>query len=95
MKITEENIKKIAHLARLEFDESSVEELKKQMTEIITWVEKLQDLDTSGVEPITNMSTEINNLREDVVHQDLDHERFMKNAPKKDDDYFRVPKVIE
>jgi aspartyl-tRNA(Asn)/glutamyl-tRNA(Gln) amidotransferase subunit C len=58
-------------------------------------VEKLNEVDTTGVEPLTTMSYEINMLRDDEVKEHLSHERALKNAPKKDADYFRVPKVID
>lgn len=95
MKIDKELLNKIAHLARLEFDENTADEMMKDMTEIIDWVEKLNEVDTEGVEPLTTMSHEINALREDETKPHLSHERALKNAPKKDSDYFRVPKVLE
>jgi len=95
MKIDKELLNKIAHLARLEFDENTAEAMMKDMTEIIDWVEKLNEVDTDGVEPLTTMSHEINTLRADENKPHLSHERALKNAPKKDDDYFRVPKVLE
>ena len=95
MKIDREHLNKIAHLARLEFDEDTADEMMKDMTKIITWVEKLNEVDTHGVEPLTTMSHEINVLREDEVKNHLNHELALKNAPKRDADYFRVPKVIE
>jgi aspartyl-tRNA(Asn)/glutamyl-tRNA(Gln) amidotransferase subunit C len=95
MKIDKESIKKIAHLARLEFDESSAEKMSKDMSQILDWVEKLNELDTEGVEPLTTMSSEVNDMREDKVGNHLGHEAGLKNAPKRDSDYFRVPKVLE
>lgn len=65
------------------------------MTNIISFVEKLNEVDTQGIEPLTTMSHEINALREDIVQPHLDHELALKSAPKKDSDYFRVPKVLE
>jgi aspartyl-tRNA(Asn)/glutamyl-tRNA(Gln) amidotransferase subunit C len=65
------------------------------MTAIVNWVEKLKEVNTDGVEPLTTMSYEVNVLREDEVKEHLSHERALKNAPKKDSDYFRVPKVLE
>ncbi|MTI22956.1 Asp-tRNA(Asn)/Glu-tRNA(Gln) amidotransferase subunit GatC [Fulvivirga sp. RKSG066] len=94
MKIDKELLNKTAHLARLEFDENSAEQMMKDMTEIIDWVEKLNEVDTDGVEPLTTMSQEINALREDEPKPHLSHERALENAPKKDADYFRVPKVL-
>ncbi|KEO74765.1 Asp-tRNA(Asn)/Glu-tRNA(Gln) amidotransferase subunit GatC [Anditalea andensis] len=95
MKIDTNTLKKIAHLARLEFDEKGAEKMTADMSQILDWVEKLNEVDTEGVEPITTMSSEINVLREDKRGIHLPHEDALKNAPQKDSDYFRVPKVIE
>ena len=95
MKIDINTLKKTAHLARLQFDEKSAEKMKEDMTQILDWVEKLNEVDTDGVEPITTMSSEVNVLRQDVVGEHLSHEKGLKNAPHKDSDYFRVPKVME
>jgi aspartyl-tRNA(Asn)/glutamyl-tRNA(Gln) amidotransferase subunit C len=95
MKIDRALLDKIAHLSRLEIDEKDVEKTMKDMTAIVEWVEKLKEVDTEGVEPLTTMSFEINVLREDVPKKHLDHDQALLNAPQKDKDYFRVPKVLE
>ena len=95
MKIDRALLDKIAHLSRLEFDEKDAEKMMTDMTAIVDWVEKLKEVDTEGVEPLTTMSHEINVMREDEVREHLSHERALLNAPKKDAEYFRVPKVIE
>ena len=95
MKINRELLDKMAHLARLEFDEKDAGKMMQDMSEIVDWVEKLREVDTEGVEPLTTMSYEINALRDDRVGQHLEHERALLHAPKKDADYFRVPKVLE
>ena len=95
MIITRELLDKIAHLSRLEFDEKDAGKMMQDMTEIVEWVEKLKEVDTEGVEPLTTMSHEVNALRDDEVKAHLSHERALLNAPKKDADYFRVPKVLE
>jgi aspartyl-tRNA(Asn)/glutamyl-tRNA(Gln) amidotransferase subunit C len=95
MKIDKETLAKIAHLARLEFDEKDADKMMQDMTNILTFVEKLNEVNTDGVEPLTTMSHEINALREDEVKPQMHHDLALKNAPKKDDDYFRVPKVLE
>ncbi len=95
MKINKELLLKIAHLARLDFDEKTAGDMEADMTRILDWVEKLNELDTEGVEPLTTMSHEVNVTREDVVRTHLSHERALKNAPEKDTDFFRVPKVLE
>jgi aspartyl-tRNA(Asn)/glutamyl-tRNA(Gln) amidotransferase subunit C len=95
MNIDRAHLDKIAHLARLEFDEKDAEKMMRDMTAIVDWVEKLKEVNTDGVEPLTTMSYEVNMFREDHVKEHLSHERALLNAPKKDKDYFRVPKVIE
>ena len=95
MIIKNEDVNKIAHLARLEFDEKGSEEMAKDMNKILVWMDKLNELDTTGVKPLTHMSAEINVLREDKLDQTLTHAQALKNAPKKDSDYFRVPKVLD
>ncbi|MDQ3393022.1 MAG: Asp-tRNA(Asn)/Glu-tRNA(Gln) amidotransferase subunit GatC [Bacteroidota bacterium] len=95
MQIDKETLRKIAHLARLDFEASAEKEMISSMTEILTWVEKLNEINTDDVEPLTHMSMEVNSMRDDVLLPPLDHEKGLKNAPKRDNDYFRVPKVLE
>ena len=95
MKITREVLDKIAHLARLEFDEKDAEKMTQDMTAIVSWVEKLKEVDTTGIEPLTSMSHEINALREDEIKNQLTQEEVLKNAPLKNENYFRAPKVLE
>ena len=95
MQIDRALLDKIAHLSRLEFDEKDAEKMMEDMTAIVSWVEHLNEVNTDGVEPLTTMSHEVNVLREDEVKPPLSHELGLKNAPKKDSEYFRVPKVLE
>lgn len=95
MKIDRELLNKMAHLSRLEFDERDADRMMEDMTAIVEWVEKLNEVNTDDVAPLTTMSHEVNALRDDVVKDHLSHERALLNAPKKDADYFRVPKVLE
>lgn len=95
MKVDKDTLEKIAHLARLNFDENEEQSMLESMSDILTWVEKLNELDTEGVEPLTHMASEVNSLREDKLGEHLSHENALKNAPKKDADYIRVPKVME
>ena len=62
---------------------------------ILTRKWKLNELNTDNVEPLIYMTDEVNVLREDVVKTDMTQEEALKNAPKKDSDYFKVPKVVE
>jgi aspartyl-tRNA(Asn)/glutamyl-tRNA(Gln) amidotransferase subunit C len=95
MKIDKELLQKIAHLSRLDFNEQDEQKMLNSMNSILDWVEQLNAVDTTNVQPLTHMSEEVNAVREDVSHIPLSHERGLKNAPRKDSDYFRVPKVIE
>jgi aspartyl-tRNA(Asn)/glutamyl-tRNA(Gln) amidotransferase subunit C len=95
MKIDKETLQKIAHLSRLELDEKNTEKMLEDMNGILAFVDKLNEVNTDGVEPLTTMSLEVNALREDEVITHLPHDEALKNAPKKDNDYFRVPKVME
>ena len=95
MKIDNDTVDKIAHLARLEFDHEAKAAMVKDMNNMLAFVEKLNELDTSNVEPLIYMSEEVNVLREDVVKQVITQDEALKNAPKHDSDYFKVPKVIE
>jgi aspartyl-tRNA(Asn)/glutamyl-tRNA(Gln) amidotransferase subunit C len=95
MNVTRELLDKIAHLARLDISEKDADQLMQDMSEIITWVEQLKEVDTEGVEPLTTMSHEINALREDTTAPHLEHPEALQNAPQKDDTFFRVPKVLD
>ena len=95
MKITDELLDKIAHLARLEIKDSEREALKKDMNDILAWVDKLKEVDTEGVEPLVYMSNEIDNVREDKVENQLPQQEALDNAPDSDGKFFRVHKVID
>lgn len=94
MKIDRALLDKIAHLARLEFDDKDAEKMMQDMTSIINWVEKLNEVDTTGIDPLTSMSHEINALRGDEGRAQLTAGEALKNAPLKNENYFRVPKVL-
>jgi len=95
MKLDLETLQKIAHLSRLEISEKDNDQMLRDMSNMLTFVEKLNEVNTDGVAPLTTMSHEINSLRDDVAKVDLTHDEVLSNAPKKDEDYFRVPKVLE
>jgi aspartyl-tRNA(Asn)/glutamyl-tRNA(Gln) amidotransferase subunit C len=95
MKLDVETLQKIAHLSRLEINEKDTDQMLRDMSNMLTFVEKLNEVNTDGVAPLTTMSHELNNLREDVAKVELTHDEVLSNAPKKDRDYFRVPKVLE
>lgn len=95
MKITEETIDHIAHLARLRFEGSAKEAIRQDLENIIGFMGKLSEVPTDNVEPLVFMSDEVNVLREDVPEVTVSQADALKNAPKKDSDYFRIPKVLD
>ncbi len=95
MNIDRASLDKIAHLARLEFDEQDAQKMMDDMTAIVSWVEQLNEVPTDGVEPLTTMSHEVNALREDKVQPALDRTEALRQAPQHDGQHFRVPKVLE
>jgi aspartyl-tRNA(Asn)/glutamyl-tRNA(Gln) amidotransferase subunit C len=94
MKITPEIVDHIAHLARLEFEGERKTAIMEDMERIVNFMEKLQEVDTENVEPLIFMTKEINHLREDVAEVTVTQKEALKNAPKADSDYFRIPKVL-
>lgn len=94
MKITDEQIDKLAWLARLEFREGEKENIKRDLGRIIEFCEKLRSVNTEGVEPLIYMSDRTNNLREDKAIPSITKQEALKNAPLADSDYFKVPKFI-
>lgn len=95
MKIDKELVDKLAHLARLEFQDEQKHKIEQDLNRILSFMESLNEVDTSNVVPLVYLTDEKNVFRKDEVKQDISHEEALKNAPKKDSDYFRVPKVIE
>lgn len=94
MKISEETVNHIAHLARLKFEGAETKSIQEDLQNMISFMDKLNELDTENLEPLVFMSDEINVLREDVAVETLSQNEALKNAPKKDSDYFRIPKVL-
>lgn len=95
MKIDQETLQKIAHLARLNFDAQAAEKMSANLSQVLNWVEQLQEVDTEGVAPLTNMSAEVNAFRNDVVGEQLTQQQALKNAPQQENGFFSVPKVME
>jgi aspartyl-tRNA(Asn)/glutamyl-tRNA(Gln) amidotransferase subunit C len=95
MIIDKDTVSDIAHLARLELDKNQTKQMATEMNEILDWMKKLSEVNTDNVEPLIHISEEVNVLRNDEVNNELEHERGLMNAPKRDSNYFRVPKVIE
>ena len=95
MKIDTKTVDHIAHLARLEFNEKDKEEIIKDMNNMLSFVEKLNEIDTENVDPLVYITDEEATLRDDVAKIEMSKVEALMNAPKKDSDYFKVPKVVE
>jgi aspartyl-tRNA(Asn)/glutamyl-tRNA(Gln) amidotransferase subunit C len=95
MEVNDTMVDKIAHLARLKYDDAEKASIKNDLQRMIEFVEKLNELDTTGVEPLLHMSDNVNILREDEVKGSIDRKEALKNAPVKDEEFFKVPKVIK
>ena len=94
MPIEIEDVEKIATLAKLEFSSQEKQELAKELEQIVSYVARLNELDTKAVEPTLHITDLKNVLREDKVQDWLDQEQSLANAPQKKQGYFSVPKVI-
>lgn len=95
MKISLDEIRHLAHLARLEFKEEEMKSMQGDMDKILGFVDKINELDLEGVEPLVYLSEERNVLRKDQAETLITKDEALKNAPDKDSDYFRVPKVLK
>jgi aspartyl-tRNA(Asn)/glutamyl-tRNA(Gln) amidotransferase subunit C len=94
MEVNDALVDKLAHLSRLKFDDSEKADIKKDLQRMISFVEKLNELNLDGVEPLLHMSDEVNVLRDDVVKGSVTREAGLMNAPDHTDEFFKVPKVI-
>ena len=94
MEVNDQLIDKLSHLARLQFKDEEKDEIKRDLEKMIGFVEKLKEVDTTGIEPLLHMSDGVNILREDDVKTSISREEALKNAPDHDENFFRTPKVI-
>ena len=88
-------IDQLAELARLTFNPVEKEEIKEDLQKMISFIDKLNELDTTGVEPLLFMTDEVNVLREDEVRGSITREQGLLNAPAKNNEFVLVPKVIK
>jgi aspartyl-tRNA(Asn)/glutamyl-tRNA(Gln) amidotransferase subunit C len=95
MEVNDALVDKLANLSRLQFDAPAKEAIKTDLQRMIQFVEKLNELDTTGVAPLLHMTEQVNILREDEVQGSVSREEALKNAPVHDEQFFKVPKVIK
>ncbi len=94
MKVDHATVDKLADLAKLEFDKEGKDAIVNDLNRILTFIDKLNELDTNNLEPLVYMSDEVNILRNDEMKVEVTQKDALKNAPKHDSDYFKMPKVI-
>ena len=88
-------VERIAQLSKLEFNEEEKAEILSDMNKMLDFINKLEEVDTSEVEPLIYMTDEVSTMRKDEVKQETSQEEALKNAPQKDSDFIKVPKVIQ
>ncbi len=94
MKITREEVKHVAHLAKLNLSEEELVKMTGQLDNILSYVDKLDELDTTGIKPTTHAFSVSNAFREDVVVESLSQDEAVANAPQQNGESFIVPKII-
>jgi aspartyl-tRNA(Asn)/glutamyl-tRNA(Gln) amidotransferase subunit C len=92
--ITKDEILKIAALARLELTSRELEKLASELAQIVAYIDQIKQVDTTGIVPRSQFIKAENVFRDDIVKPSLPKEAALGNAPDRDEDYFRVPKVI-
>lgn len=95
MSVDRKTLDKIAHLSRLEIEDSKKDKILEDMNKLVAFVDKLKEIDTTDVEPLVNMSSEINVVREDQVSGEISPEAALQNGPVTEGNWFKVPKVIK
>lgn len=94
MIISEETVKKLAHLSRVDLDPKALKQMQGDLGQIVGWMDKLQELDTTNVEPLSTLCEEENVFRSDIAMNEFGNADALLNAPDKEDGLFKVPKVI-
>ncbi len=95
MSVSRDDVRHVAQLARLDFSAEEETQMADELSQILNYVDKLDELDTSGVPPMSHVLDVTNVFRADDVEERIDRAQALEPAPEADDEYFRVPKVIE
>jgi len=96
MAIDKKDVKHVALLSRLELDEKDLDVYSKQLAAILSYISKLNEIDTKDVHPTSHPLTTLKNVfRKDLLKSSLDPQEALKNAPSKEGDFFKVPQIIE
>jgi len=94
-KIDQAQVRKVAKLSRLDLTEAEVEEFTGQLSAILDYVEKMNELDTDSIEPLAHCLPISNIFRRDCVKESLGTEKALANAPQRDGNFFKVPKILD
>ena len=94
-KIDEAQVRRVALLSRLELSDKEVAQFSGQLSDIVEYIEKLNELDTDNVQPLAHCLPVHNVLREDMPRPSLTNEQALANAPQREDEYFKVPKILD
>ena len=94
-KIDEAQVRKVAKLSRLDLTDTEIKEFTGQLEAILEYVDKMNQLDTEGVEPLAHCLPISNCLREDKVTDSLGADAILANAPQRDGDFFKVPRILD
>jgi aspartyl-tRNA(Asn)/glutamyl-tRNA(Gln) amidotransferase subunit C len=89
-----EDVKKIATLANIKINDNEIEEIQDKFNQVLKYVSKIEEFDLTGVEPMTHVNEDYNVWREDEVKESMPIEDVLLNAPKKNEQFFKVPKVL-
>ena len=93
-KISSSDVRKVANLARIELAEDQIETYTAQLEEILSYVDQLQEIDTQGIPPTTRAVEVINAMREDIVDVKSSREDILNQAPHREGDFYRVPRIL-
>ena len=93
-KISSSDVRKVAQLARLELPDDQIETYTSQLEEILSYVDQLQEIDTQGIPPTTRAVEVINAMREDIVDVKSSREDILNQAPHREGDFYRVPRIL-
>tara|TARA_B100000579_G_scaffold370262_1_gene332204 strand:+ start:268 stop:561 length:294 start_codon:yes stop_codon:yes gene_type:complete len=94
-KISSSDVRKVAHLARLELPEEQIETYTAQLEEILSYVDQLQAIDTQNIPPTTRAVEVVNAMRDDIVKVNSSREDILNQAPQREGDFFRVPRILD
>lgn len=94
-KIDDKQVRNVAKLARLDLSDSEITRFSRELSSILGYIEKLNELETNNVEPLAHCLPVHNVLRKDRIIQSLDNDKALANAPEREDEYFKVPKILD